>query len=162
MYPITPRFRFLRLFADNRPRAYAKISGKESSPDLQGFVFFYDVPNGGVLAEAEVFGLSGRAVPDAPVFYGFHVHENGDCFEPFSYTGGHYNPGNLMHPHHAGDMPPLRSVDGYAWMAFYSDDWKLHKLIGKSVAVHREADDFAAQPAGHAGEVIGCGVIAML
>ena len=162
MLQITPRFRFMNLFIDNRPRAFAKIQGNEDYPNLQGFVFFYEVPNGGVLIEAEIFGLPVLKASNAPVFYGFHIHEKGDCSDQFSNAGGHYNPRQTPHPHHAGDMPPLRSVDGYAWLAFYGDELELSDLVGKSVILHRNADDFTTQPSGNSGAMIGCGVIELM
>lgn len=162
MFQVTPRFHFMRLFLDNRPRAAAEIKGSTMYPDLRGTVFFYEVPNGGILIEAELFGLPNTEILATPVFYGFHIHENGDCSNQFANTGGHYNPKNNPHPHHAGDMPPLISKDGYAWLAFYNDEWELYEIIGKSVVIHKDADDFVTQPSGNAGEMIGCGVIQLM
>ena len=53
----------------------------------------------------------------------------------------------------------MRSSDGYAWLAFYDDDMKLYDIVGRSVVIHRDRDDFMSQPAGNAGEKIACGVI---
>ena len=61
-------------------------------PSLRGMVYFYQVPSGGLLIEAEVFGLPDRGSLDAPAFYAFHIHENGDCSKHFANTGDHYNP----------------------------------------------------------------------
>ena len=36
-------------------------------PSLRGMVYFYQVPSGGLLIEAEVFGLPDRGSLDAPV-----------------------------------------------------------------------------------------------
>ena len=33
-------------------------------------------------------------------------------------------------------------------------------IVGKAVVVHKDADDFKAQPAGNSGARIACGVIA--
>lgn len=159
MFQITPRFQFMKLFTDNRPRAYARIHGDADYPDLQGMVYFYDTPGGGVLVEAEIFGLPDFSRRGIPAFYGFHIHEKGDCSDRFQNAGGHYNPKNRMHPYHEGDMPPLFSTDGYAWISFYNDTLELFDIIGKSVIIHRNADDFTTQPSGNAGEMIGCGVI---
>lgn len=159
MFQVTPRMQFIKLFADNRPRAYAEVTGDEVFPGLKGEVYFYQVPYGGIIIEAEIFGLPDTGRPDIPAFYGFHIHEYGDCTEHFSKTGNHYNPQNMAHPHHAGDMPPLISHNGYAWMAFYDSGLELYDVIGKSVIVHRDEDDFTTQPSGNSGEKIGCGVI---
>ncbi len=159
MFQVTPRLNFMKLFLDNRPRAYAQMHGDADYPNLQGVVYFYEVPSGGLLVEAELFGLPDFGNPDTPAFYGFHIHENGDCSNRFLNAGGHYNPGNRLHPHHAGDMPPLLSLDGYTWISFYNPALELYDIVGKSVIIHREADDFTTQPSGNAGQMIGCGVI---
>lgn len=159
MFQITPRLKFMKLFSDNRPRAVAEISGSADYSDVKGFVHFYEVPYGGILIEAEVFGLPGQGGMDISAFYGFHIHEMGDCSENFTKTGSHYNPQNMEHPYHAGDLPPLFSHNGYAWLAFYDYGLELYDVMDKSVVIHRNADDFTTQPAGNAGEKIGCGVI---
>ena len=61
-------------------------------PSLRGMDYFYQVPSGGLLIEAEVFGLPDRGSLDAPAFYAFHIHENRDCSKHFANTGDHYNP----------------------------------------------------------------------
>ena len=67
-----------------------------------------------------------------------------------------------MHPHHAGDLPPLMSVDGYAWSAFYDDVLELYNIVGRAVIIHRNPDDFTTQPSGNAGEMMACGVIRLM
>ncbi len=162
MLQITPRLSFMKLFTDNRPRAYAQIQGGEKDPGLQGYVYFYDVSNGGLLIEAEVFGLPEKGNLDGPAFFGFHIHEKGDCSDQFSKVGGHYNPWDRPHPHHSGDMPPLRSSDGYAWLAFYDDSLELYDVVGRAVIVHENADDFTSQPSGNSGTMIACGVVTLI
>ena len=152
----------MKLFYDNRPQAFAEIKGNEDNPGLQGIVNFYDVPNGGILIEAEMFGRPAAGVVNMPSFYGFHIHENGDCSGDFSKAGSHYNPKKLPHPHHAGDLPPLFSTDGYAWTAIYDSRLALYDIVGKSIIVHRNQDDFTTQPSGNSGEMIGCGVIGLV
>lgn len=149
----------MKLFVDNRPRAYAQIHGNADYPNVQGAVYFYEAHNGGILVEAEIFGLPDFGNPDFHAFYGFHIHENGDCSDQFKNAGGHYNPMNRRHPYHAGDMPPLLSANGYTWMSFYNDALELYDIVGKSIIIHRNPDDFTTQPSGNAGEMIGCGVI---
>lgn len=92
-------------------------------------------------------------------FYGMHIHEFGDCTPPFDKTGGHYNPLNAQHPHHSGDMPPLMSSNGYAWMSFFDNRFTIEEIIGKSLVIHRMRDDFTSQPSGDSGEKIACGII---
>ena len=114
------------------------------------------------MIEAEVFGLPDAGRLDPPIFYAFHIHETGDCSDSFEHTGGHYNPKNRKHPMHAGDLPPLLAGDGYAWLSFYNPALELHDIIGRSVVLHREADDFTTQPSGNSGKKIACGVIKLI
>lgn len=159
MFQVTPRLTFMKLFEGNRPRAEAEISGSSKYPQLRGFVRFYEAPYGGVLIEAEVFGLPDMGRPDTSAFYAFHIHEFGDCSDDFDKSGMHYNPKNEPHPMHEGDLIPLLSNQGYAWMAFYDRRFELYDIIGKSVIIHINTDDFTTQPSGNSGEKIGCGVI---
>ena len=117
-----------------------------------------------VFVVAEVTGLK-------PGPHGFHVHEKGDCSAPdFSSAGGHFNPGSQPHgdptagAHHAGDMPMLvADASGKATaraelrtMTIGSGEGD---IVGKSVVVHADADDYRSQPAGNSGARIACGVI---
>lgn len=46
-------------------------------PSLRGMVYFYQVTSGGLLTEAEVFGLPDCGSLDAPAFYdaGLHLYD---------------------------------------------------------------------------------------
>lgn len=143
----------------NCPDAVANITGSSSHPEIKGSVKFYHTSYGGILIEAEIYNLPQKAPEGAPYFFGFHIHENGDCSNNFENTGGHYNPLNKEHPHHSGDMPPLISSNGYAWTVFYDCILNLREIIGKSVIIHDMADDFNSQPSGNSGSKIACGVI---
>lgn len=79
--------------------------------------------------------------------------------QAFPNTGNHYNPGNVPHPEHAGDLPPLLSNNGYAWMSFYTSRFNIEDVIGRSLVIHSMRDDFTTQPSGNSGDKIGCGVI---
>ncbi len=92
-------------------------------------------------------------------FYAFHIHEFGDCSGDFQKAGGHYNPQGSMHPDHAGDLPPLLGNQGYAWASFYDKRFTINEIIGKSVIIHENRDDFTSQPSGDPGPMIGCGEI---
>lgn len=150
---------FVQLLAHTRPAAVAEIRGNTGNPKLHGSALFYPPTAGGVLILAEVFHLPDESLPNTSGFFGMHIHEFGDCTVPFDKTGEHYNPGNHQHPDHAGDLPPLLSNSGYAWMAFYDDRFSLDDLVGKSIVIHGGKDDFTSQPSGHSGDKIGCGVI---
>ena len=42
---------------------------------------------------------------------------------------------------------------------FLTDRFRLDEVIGRTVVIHENADDFTTQPAGNAGARIACGVI---
>lgn len=159
MQDVTPRLTFIHLLESNSPRAMAWVRGGQDFPRISGLVKFYDTPYGGVLVEAEVFGLPNINTRYSSDFYAMHIHENGDCSRNFAQTGSHYNPSGMLHPQHAGDMPPLLGNQGYAWTAFYDKRFTINEILGRSVIIHRNPDDFTSQPAGNSGEKIACGVI---
>lgn len=159
MLQITPRLNYMKLLSGNSPRAIARLQGDGIYSEIWGYAYFYQVLNGGILVEAEVFNLPDSARLDAPAFYAFHLHENGDCSEHFTKTGEHYNPNGVKHPMHAGDLPPILSNDGYAWLAFYDSRLELYEIEGRSLVIHRYPDDFTTQPSGASGKKIACGVI---
>lgn len=138
-------------------KAIAKIQGSEKQPLIKGVVTFCQLKNG-VEVTARIFNL-----PCNNKVFGFHIHEgsmcNGSGESPFSDAKGHYNPDNVPHPYHRGDLPPLFSNDGCAAMSFVTDRFKLCEVIGRTVIIHAMPDDFKTQPAGDAGERIACGVI---
>ena len=138
----------------NRPPcALAEIRGAAAAPGLRGVVRFFDTARG-TLVVAEIFGLPGDG------FHGFHIHEGGSCQGAgFPDTGSHFNPGKKNHPGHAGDLPPLLSNGGNAFLAVVTGRFHVSDVLGKTVVIHRMPDDFRTQPAGDAGEKIGCGVI---
>jgi len=160
-YTPTPRETFAELLDDNEPQAVAWVRGGPLAPSLSGLVKFYETPYGGVLVEAEVFGLPNMVFPGSTDFYAMHIHQNGDCGNNFQNTGEHYNPTHQPHPNHAGDLLPLFSNQGYAWTSFYDKRFTIPEILGRSVIIHRQADDFTSQPSGGSGEKIGCGVIRM-
>lgn len=133
--------------------ATAYIKGNSG---IYGEVNFYQ-KDGAVLVEAHITGLP---ADNATGFFAFHIHEGKSCGgTAFSDTGGHYNPGNQLHPLHAGDLPPLISCGGESYMAVLTDRFSVSEIIGKTVVVHSGPDDFHSQPAGNSGEKIACGVI---
>ena len=159
MYQFTPRMTFVNVLEKNKPRAVAWVTGGGSNPQLSGLVKFYDTPYEGVLVEAEIFGLPNVSAEGSSDFYGMHIHEFGDCSDSFAKTGVHYNPADLPHPEHAGDLIPLLGNQGYAWTSFYDKRFSVDDIIGRSVIIHARRDDFTTQPSGDSGDKIGCGVI---
>lgn len=155
----TPRLAFVQLLKDNRPQATAWVRGGSAYPQISGLVKFYDTPYGGVLVEAEVFGLPDISVQGSSDFYAMHIHQNGDCSGNFTKTGEHYNPAMQPHPQHDGDLLPLLGNQGYAWGAFYDKRFRVRDILGRSVVIHSRRDDFTSQPSGDSGDKIACGII---
>lgn len=137
------------------PKAIARIYGGKDYPQLSGTVRFF-LGIDGVIVEVEVKGL-----PETESsFFGFHIHAGGSCTgEGFADTESHYNPGEDIHPQHAGDLPPLLSNDGKAYMKVLSNRFSIEEIIGRTVIIHDAPDDFRTQPSGNAGMKIACGVI---
>jgi superoxide dismutase, Cu-Zn family len=135
-----------------QPLGDSKVSGK----------VVFTKAAGGVEIAAELSGLT-------PGEHGFHVHEFGDCSMPDgTCAGGHFNPDGKPHgkpdaaERHVGDFGNITAgADGKATykrvdkMVSFSGP---HSIIGRSVIIHANPDDFS-QPTGNAGGRVGCGVI---
>ena len=135
--------------------AIACMHGGDAYPDLRGTVRFIPRKNGTLLV-AEISGLPATDTG----FFAFHIHEGGNCSEVgFPNTGGHYNPKGREHPLHAGDLPPLLSSGGSAYLAVLTGRFRVKDVIGQTVIIHSGPDDFRTQPSGSAGNKIACGVI---
>ena len=137
-----------------KPGAVARVSGGGDAPCLFGKVKFYQIGIG-VLVVAELYGL-----PKSDTgFFALHIHEGGSCKEDFELTGSHYDPEESEHPNHAGDLPPLLSCGGKAFLTVLTDRFTMKEVLGRTVVIHSGPDDFHTQPAGNAGRKIACGVI---
>jgi Cu-Zn family superoxide dismutase len=135
--------------------------------------------------------------PGLDAFHGFHIHANdnatnGDgCVADataapstwFVSADGHFNPTNLTHSQHVGDMPVLYvNDDGTVETRFTIDKINPSDLAGKVVVLHAGADNFGNVPVGtaanqytansadatgatsrtgNAGDRVACGVIAL-
>lgn len=138
------------------PDAVAKICGGAEAPQLTGCIAFYQ-ESGCVLIETKVSGLP---MESETGFFGFHIHQGESCSgADFSGTGSHYNPAGLAHPKHAGDLPPLLSCRGNAYLSVKTGRFSVKDILGRTVVIHSDPDDFRSQPAGNAGTKIACGVI---
>ena len=117
-----------------------------------------------VAVDAKISGLT-------PGGHGFHIHEKGDCSAPDATSaGGHFNPAGKPHgapgspDHHAGDMPMLQAdANGHATLTADLSGASIGSgagdIVGKSVIVHKDADDYKTQPTGNSGARVACGVI---
>ena len=102
---------------------------------------------------------------------GFHVHEKGDCSSPDAMSAGpHFNPETKAHGmpnsgmNHAGDLPNIKSdASGNATYTAMLHGFAVNTgpngIVGRSVVVHRDPDDYKSQPAGNSGPRIACGLI---
>ncbi|CAH2211851.1 superoxide dismutase family protein [Tepidibacter aestuarii] len=147
--------------------AVSYIKGGPLAPEITGVVLFQDVP-GGTVVYVNITGLpdyqpaKGEKAPIGP--HGFHIHEFGNCNvglseEPFKDAGGHWNPTNQPHGNHAGDFPVLFSNDGKSIIWFFTNKFKISDIIGKSIIIHENPDDYRSQPSGNAGRRLACGII---
>ncbi len=144
------------------PTAYSEIHGSRFFPAINGCALFYPL-SAGTLMAVHVIGLPHENSTCQKRFFGFHIHEGKGCTgndtDPFADTGGHYNPGNCLHPHHAGDLPPLLGNNGEALTMFYIDSFLPEQVIGRTLIIHDMPDDFVSQPSGNSGIKIACGEI---
>lgn len=144
------------------PSAGADLLARSGST-VAGTVNFSEA-DGRLRVEARVTGLT-------PGEHGFHVHEVGDCSAPDATSAkGHFNPTAKQHGHHAsdehhgGDMPNL--IANAQGEAKYTAELRGLSLtgatgvVGRSVVIHADADDYKSQPAGNSGKRVACGVIA--
>lgn len=136
------------------PNAVAMVHGGSQFPDIAGLVEFYAFDDG-LLIVADIENLPKTTTN----IFAFHIHEGNSCENDFSETGSHFNPNNLPHPQHAGDLPPLFSCDSAAWQAVFTNRLRLEDALGRVVVIHQNPDDFTTQPAGNSGNKIACGKI---
>ena len=138
----------------HRPDAVALIRGGSDFPDLWGEVRFYQKTKG-VWVVAHIYGL-----PKNAGFLGFHIHKGSHCAgADFAETDGHFDPKGVKHPDHAGDLPPLLSYGGEAYQAVLTGRFRVADVLGRTVVIHQNPDDFYSQPSGNAGRRIACGEI---
>lgn len=156
---VTPGSVFQSILSSHTPAAMAWVRGGSSYPAISGLVKFYETPYGGILVEAEFFNLPGVNEPGSTRFFAMHIHQNGNCANHFMYVGEHLGAPGSMHPNHAGDLIPLLANQGYAWTAFYDKRFTIRDILGRSVIVHMNPDDFHTQPSGNSGAMIACGEI---
>lgn len=143
-------------YCRKRPNAVAQIQGGKEAPRLSGCAHFYQ-ENGCVLIEARIFDLQKESETG---FFGFHIHEGEICSGTnFSGKGSHYTLSDQVHPKHAGDLPPLLACQGNAYLSVRTDRFSANEIIGRTMVIHSDPDDFHTQPSGCTGRKIACGVI---
>ena len=132
--------------------AKATIKGGKNFPKINGNVYFRQTKKG-VLVTAEINNLPTSNKPCESRIFGFHIHEGTSCTgnatDEFKNALTHYNPNKCKHPHHVGDMPVLFENNGYAYMSFLTNRFKVADIIGKVVIIHTNPDDFRTDPSGN-------------
>jgi superoxide dismutase, Cu-Zn family len=147
------------------PTAKAEIQG--FLPNTQeGTVWFTQQPMEGLRINGEIKGL----LPNHT--YAMHIHEFGSCANPQA-AGEHFDPGGSKRhgmpgispgAHHAGDLPNIRTdADGVAKFDFATNALgttpSSFSVVGRSIVIHSNPDDYTSQPAGATGPRLACGVI---
>ncbi|HTH44317.1 MAG TPA: superoxide dismutase family protein, partial [Oxalicibacterium sp.] len=77
--------------------------------------------------------------------------------------------GPMTQAHHAGDLGNIiAQADGTATLhvtvpttQISLKDTAINGIVGKSVIVHADPDDFVTQPSGNSGKRLACGVISL-
>lgn len=125
------------------------------------------------LAEKRLMRWIGEVVGLLPNrTYAMHIHEHGSCNSPEA-SGGHFDPINTNRhgtpgaspgQRHAGDLPNIQTDEnGRAKVDVSSHllgtETSDFSIIGRSIVIHAQQDDYQSQPAGGSGEKIACGVI---
>jgi Cu-Zn family superoxide dismutase len=150
--------------AERPPRGTAALQ-PSSGTNTHGVVNFVRAGSK-VVVSGEVRDLKPNTL------HGFHVHDKADCSAPDAASaGGHFNPEGKPHgevghaPHHAGDLMVLRAdAQGTATFSYEIESLTVatgaaNDVVGRSVIVHADPDDFKSQPAGNSGARVACGVV---
>lgn len=155
----------VRKSKDPQPTAKADVSGY--MPNTQeGTIYFTQIPTEGLRIHGTVKGL----LPDQT--YAMHINEFGSCdnpaasgmhFDPIG-SGRHGAPGTELGMRHAGDLPNVETnQDGEAELDFTTNVLGTgasdYSVIGRSITLSSEPDDYQSQPDGATGAKIACGVI---
>lgn len=150
--------------ASKKGTAKAVLTPTKDS-NVRGVVTFTPVKEG-IRIVADIEELT-------PGKHGFHIHEKGDCSAPdASSAGSHYNPMHAKHgspdseERHIGDLGNIEA-DSRGHAHYDRVDFVItlsgeNSIIGKSVIVHSDGDDFKTQPTGNAGGREACGVIVLI
>lgn len=139
-----------------QPKSDTQVSGSATFTEKNGVVTF----------TANIQGLT-------PGEHAIHIHEKSDCSAPdASSAGGHWNPTFKKHgkwgssEYHKGDIGNfIADAKGNGTITFSTDEWcigcedETKNIVGKSIIVHKGADDFTTQPTGNAGGRVACTAI---
>ena len=143
--------------ANGTPYAYAKVNGGKNYPNISGRVDIFPWSTGSIV-KLEFVGLPTKEKNN---FFGFHIHENGECNieKDFETAGNHFDDTENNHPNHIGDLPLVYSNNGYSFMLYYTNRFRPSDVIEKAIILHEMKDDLMTDPSGNSGKRIACGVI---
>ena len=154
--------------ADPAPSATSQMRSavapvKDAEGKELGTVTAAETASGAVQVTVKLDGIE-------PGVKAVHIHETGLCEGPdFKSAGGHLAGGKEHGAHaaggmHAGDLPNLTiGEDGLARADVFTTNVTLDDMLdadGAAFVLHAGEDDYVSQPAGDAGDRIGCGVFA--
>ncbi|XP_078392291.1 extracellular superoxide dismutase [Cu-Zn]-like [Cetorhinus maximus] len=101
--------------------------------------------------------------------HAMHIHEFGDLSQGCETLGGHFNPHNMEHGSHAGDLGNFRPTpDGAVRQTLANVQLHLqgsHSIVGRSIVIHENEDDLGHHDSpgslvhGNAGQRLACCVI---
>lgn len=108
-----------------------------------------------------------------PGIHAIHIHEKSDCTAADgSSAGGHWNPTFKKHgklgegESHKGDIGNFTTDEfGNGTITLTTDEWCIgcedatKNILGKSLIVHQDPDDYISQPTGNAGARVACSAI---
>ena len=139
-----------------RDFAYAEISGNSKYPDLTGLISFIQYP---YYVEVSLFLEN---IPKGR-FLRFHIYEGTTCSgksgDEFVDAKTHYTPDNSDYSGHVWDLLSIYSYDGRARMIFNTDKFFVKDILGKTIILNENLNNFMDQPVGDAGDKIACGEI---
>ena len=156
---------------------------EDSSEDSKQMEVAFEPKSDSNLSGNVVFIQDGKEVTMTATINGLkegmhaiHLHESADCSaKDGSSAGGHWNPTFEDHGkwgsakgYHRGDIGNFKvDAEGKGTVTFTTDQWCIDcddekkNIVGKSVIIHDGVDDFTSQPAGNAGNRVGCATIKM-
>jgi Cu-Zn family superoxide dismutase len=151
--------------AGTSSRATATLSGTKPDTTVNGTVQF--VQNGNTVQMNLQISVPAKANQSVAV----HIHDHGECGNMGKDAMGHWNPTGENHgkwgsgAYHSGDIGnvPL-DAQGNGRLSLQTTRWSIGgdaktNILNRAIIVHSGVDDYTSQPAGNAGERIGCGVI---
>uniref|UniRef100_A0A915Q119 Superoxide dismutase [Cu-Zn] n=1 Tax=Setaria digitata TaxID=48799 RepID=A0A915Q119_9BILA len=152
-------------------KAIAVLYANNTNSICGNICFQQNAKGGPTIITGNIKGLT-------PGLHGFHVHQFGDIRKSCISAGPHFNPFGKTHggptdiEKHVGDLGNIMvDSDGTAHVDISSNHIQLmgpHSIIGRSIVVHANPDDFGrgvgdkreeSLKTGNAGSRIACGVI---